>query len=236
MQIASVEHIFERIGDTSGLYRAREGGWGGGMPAPGGRPAIGGLMTNFESLVGPRGVGGIGDPSHLLGSKGCSPAYQTSHDQSLFKPAERRECQVGESQSWGSQGRCEMKSAVRSKLSAPKLGARQRADGRSLSRQGAVPIPVRYAPHGPQVAEAPGGPQVLARMGERTVGHKPDTLAEGSGMEGEEPSRRVGRTVGSRLGWSTILAQVGAPHNFSIPGMEPKGTGPRVIWGKIKGR
>ena len=84
MQIASVEHIFERIGDTSGLYRAREGGWGGGMPAPGGRPAIGGLMTNFESLVGPRGVGGIGDPSHLLGSKGCSPAYQTSHDQSLI--------------------------------------------------------------------------------------------------------------------------------------------------------
>ena len=99
-----------------------------------------------------------------------------------------------------------------------------------------MPIPVRYAPHGQQVAEAPGGQQVLARMGDRTVSHKPDTLAEGSGMEGEEPSRRVGRTVGGRSGWSTILAQVGTPTNFSMPGMEPKGNGPRVSKGRRKSR
>ena len=62
----------DQDGDPSGFCMAQEGGRGGGMLIPDKRSAIGGLSG---SLIGPRGVGGVGDPSYLLWSQDCSPAY-----------------------------------------------------------------------------------------------------------------------------------------------------------------
>ena len=190
----------DQDGDPSGFCMAQEGGRGGRMLIPDKRSAIGGLSG---SLIGPRGVGGVGDPSHLLWSKGCSPTYQRTSDQSRsLSPPRWRECQGS---TWGSQGWKEG-SAVCSKLSAPKLGVRQRADGRSLSWQRAEPNPVC------------GQVPKLVCEGVRAVGRKPGTPAVG--VEGEEPSGGAGLVEGGKSVWSTILAQVGTHHFSSIPSME----------------
>ena len=185
------------------------------MLIPDRRSAVGGLSG---SLIGPRGVGGVGDPSHLLWSKDCSPAYQRTSDQSRsLSPPRWRECQGS---AWGSQGWSEG-SAVCSKLNAPKLGVRQRAEGRSLSWQRAEPAPV--CRDMPKLA-CRGIPKLVCE-GVRAVGHKPG---------GEEPTSRAGLVEGGRSIWSTILAQEGT--HFSIPGMDLKGKGPRVGKGRRKGR
>ena len=83
-----------------------------------------------------------------------------------------------------------------SKLNAPKLGVRQRAVGRSLSWQRAVPAPVCRDMPKLACSDIPK----LVCEGVRAVGHKP---------EGEEPTSRAGFVEGGRSFWSTILAQEG---------------------------
>ena len=69
----------------------------------------------------------------------------------------------------------ERRRAVCSKLNAPKLGVRQRAEGRSLSWQRAEPAPV--CRDMPKLA-CRGIPKLVCE-GVRAVGHKPDTPSKG---------------------------------------------------------